>query len=311
MLPRLRSPIPLLVVVGPTASGKTALALRLAEVHNAEVITCDALQVRAGLPLLTAKPTVDEQMRVPHHLVGVFPTDQPATAAAYAELADQAILKLHKEGKNAILCGGTGLYLRAVCEGLVATPPSNPVWRSELSKKAHKIGVEALHAELQQVDPDTAARLGKTDYVRIERALEVCALTGKPLSVWHKEHQAERVRGPRYRSVRIGLDPGSPETRDRIAARVEKWLEEGLLEEVRLHLEHAGEMRFPPIGFAQVARFLRTETTREAMIAEIVQKTAQYARRQRTWFRAEKDISWYRDEKQVPQKEYLSAAPNT
>lgn len=313
---RLKSALPLWVIVGPTASGKSALALRVAETLGAEIVACDALQVRAGLPLLTAKPTEEESRRVPHHLISVFAADEPATAARYAELADAAIADIHFRGRRVVLCGGTGLYLRALCEGLVATPPADPQLRKTLRTEAEQQGIPALHARLMALDPDSAARIAPADYVRIERALEVQALTGRTLTDWHQEHQAQRSQGPRYQTVRIGLDPGPEPLRARIAERTRSWLASGLLEEVAsFHAEH-GPLRFPPLGYEQVLRYLAGELDEESLLREICQKTAQYARRQRIWFRSEPGIRWFSDGSEVSQHEvaqyaYLSPAPQT
>jgi len=283
------------VIVGPTASGKSALALRLAESLDAEIVACDALQVRAGLPLLTAKPTEEESHRVPHHLISVFAADEPATAVGYAELADAAIADIHSRGRRVVLCGGTGLYLRALCEGLVATPPADPQLRKTLRAEAEQQGVPALHARLMELDPDSAARIGPADYVRIERALEVQTLTGRTLTDWHQEHQAQLAHGPRYQTVRIGLDPGPAPLRTRIAERTRSWLENGLREEVAsFHAQH-GPLRFPPLGYQQVLRHLAGELDEESLLREICQKTSQYARRQRIWFRSEPGIRWFSD----------------
>ncbi len=297
---RLQTPIPILVVVGPTASGKSALAIRLAQRLNAEIVACDALQVRAGLPLLTAKPTERELAQVPHHLIGVFPIDEPATAARYAELADQAIAAIHKRGKHVVLCGGTGLYLRALCEGLVATPEADPALRKQLRSEADAQGVAALHNRLAEVDPQSAARIAPADYVRIERALEVHMLTGRTMTDWHRENQSERAEGPRYQTVRIGLDPGPEQLRVRISARTRGWHEQGLVEETLHCAREHGVLRFPPLGYQQVLRHLRGELSQEAMLIEIEQKTAQYARRQRIWFRSEPGIVWYKNGDDVP-----------
>ncbi len=297
---RPKTPIPILVVVGPTASGKSALAIRLAQFHGAEIVACDALQVRQGLPLLTAKPTDWEQSQAPHHLIGAFPIDEPATAARYAELADRKIAEIHSRGKQVVLCGGTGLYLRALCEGLVATPEADPALRRQLRAEADEQGIAALHQRLAAVDPASAARIAPADYVRIERALEVHILTGRTLTDWHRENQSERALGPRYKTVRIGLDPGPETLRKRISERTRGWLSQGLLDEVIDCQREHGELRFPPLGYLQVLRHLRKEISQEAMRIEIEQKTAQYARRQRIWFRSEPDIAWYKSGDEVP-----------
>lgn len=295
MSDRLRSQQTLVAVVGPTAGGKTELALRIAARVGGEIVGCDALQIRGGLPLLTAKPTQDELARAPHHLVGVLPPDEPATAARYAELADAVIADIVRRGRVPIVCGGTGLYLRALRDGLFAGPAGDRELRAQLRAEAGVRGVGALHAQLTVVDPAAAARIGPADYVRIERALEVYKLTGRPISDWQEDSRVELRRGPRYRIVHLGLDPGPEELRRRIARRAEAMLQSGVVAEVEAALAAHGLPRFPPLGFAEVERHLSGELTREALHAELVAKTAQYARRQRTWFRSEPMVRWATD----------------
>ena len=290
MTGRLVSARLLLGVVGPTAAGKSALALRLAEALDGEVVSCDALQIRAGLPILTAKPTAADEERVRHHLVGTLPIDQPATAAQYAAQADAAIAEIHGRDRSVIVCGGTGLYLRALRDGLFLGPGGDPALRAELRAVVAEHGLPALHARLQAVDPPAAARIAPADYVRIERALEVFQLTGRPISDWQADSQRERQRGPRYRMLLVGVDPGTTVLRTRITQRVEAMVTAGVVAEVEAALLAHGPLRYPPLGYEQVRRHLAGELPLPAMVAEIAQKTAQYARRQRTWFRSEPQI---------------------
>ena len=291
MTGRLLSPHLLLGVVGPTAAGKSALALQLAEALGGEIVSCDALQIRAGLPILTAKPTAAELMRVPHHLIATLPIDQPATAAQYAAQADAAIAEIQGRGRPVIVCGGTGLYLRALRDGLFLGPGGDPALRAELRAKVAEHGLLALHARLQAIDPAAATRIAPADYVRIERALEVFQLTGRPISDWQADSQRERQQGPRYRMLLVGVDPGPVVLRRRIAQRVEAMLAAGLLAEVEAALLAHGPLRYPPLGYEQVRRHLAGELSLPALATEISQKTAQYARRQRTWFRREPEVS--------------------
>jgi tRNA dimethylallyltransferase len=279
-------------VVGPTASGKTELALRLCEALEGEIVGCDALQIRAGLPILTAKPTPADQERAVHHLIGTLPIDEPATAARYAELADRAIDDILARGRLPVLCGGTGLYLRALRDGLFAGPTAAPALRAELRREAELRGIGALHAELTAVDPAAAARINPADYVRIERALEVFRLTGRPISAWQADSRAELRRGPRHRIVHLGLDPGPEVLRQRIRLRAEAMLAGGLRDEVQAALAQHGRLRSPPLGFTEVERHLSGELDEGALVAELTARTAQYARRQRTWFRSESAVRW-------------------
>jgi tRNA dimethylallyltransferase len=293
-------------VIGPTASGKSALALKLAAATGGEILGCDALQIRAGLPILTAKPTADELARHPHHLIGLLPLEQAASAAQYARLADAVIADLEKRNTPIILCGGTGLYLRALCDGLFAGPPADPVLRQSLKAEAQESGIAALHARLASLDPPTAQRLAPADYVRIERALEVHALTGRPLSAWLAEHQAERARGPRHRTLRLAIDPGTPELRSRISARARRMIDDGLVAEVAA-VKASGALRDPPLGYDLVAQHIDGALTLDAMCEALANQTWQYARRQRTWFRSEPQVTWYADADAVPIADIVAA----
>jgi tRNA dimethylallyltransferase len=295
----------IVAVLGPTASGKSALALRLAQALDGEIVGCDALQVRAGLPILTAKPTAADLAQCPHHLIGVLPLERAATAAHYARLADDVIAELERRGRPVILCGGTGLYLRALCDGLFDGPPADRTLREGLRAEAEQQGVAALHRRLGSIDPAAAARIAPADYVRIERALEVHALTGRPLSDWLAAHQAERAAGPRHRTLRIALDPGTDALRARIDARLQRMFDDGLLDEVAA-VKARGPLRDPPLGYDLVAQHLDGEISREAMCTAFSQRTWQYARRQRTWFRGEPAVTWYPDADAVPVAELVS-----
>lgn len=297
----------LIAVIGPTASGKSALALTLAEAAGAQVLSCDALQARAGLPILTAKPAPDELARVPHHLVGVWPVDQPATAAQYVQRADAVLAQLRERGTPAVLCGGTGLYLRALCDGLFEGPPADAAWRQRLRAEAEASGLAALHARLAAVDPEAARRIAPADYVRIERALEVHAQTGRPISELQRESQQRLAEaGPRYRVLRIGLDPGMERLRQRIEARARAMVEAGLVAEVEQALAVHGPLRFPPLGFDLAMRHLRGELTKEQLVADLARETGQYARRQRTWWKREPDVRWFADAADVPVAELVA-----
>lgn len=287
-------------VIGPTAAGKSSLALRLAELLGGEIVCCDALQVRAGLPILTAKATEAELQRAPHHLLGTFPCDQPATAAQYAKQADLAIADIARRGRAVILCGGTGLYLRALRDGLFAGPGGDPELRRELRAQAEREGISSLHARLVAIDPSAAQRIGPTDYVRIERALEVFTLTGRPISDWQKDSQVERAQGPRYDIALLGVDPGPEVLHRRIARRAAAMLDAGLVQEVRDSLQQDGSLKYPPLGYELVRRHLSGELSLAELQTELAQKTGQYARRQRTWFRKEPVAYWTPDPERVP-----------
>lgn len=307
---RLRTTGRVVVVVGPTAGGKSALALRLAEAMGGEIVNCDALQVRAGLPLLTAKPTAADQSRVPHHLYGTLPPSPAASAAQYAALADQTMQILADRRCPAILCGGTGLYLRALLDGLFEGPPKNPALRARLRAQVESEGLPALHARLAAVDPQAAARIAPADYVRIERALEIYEGSGKPQSHWFAEHAAQRALGPRYSTLGIALDPGVDEVRTRIGQRVDQMLAQGLLSEVAAQ-RATGILPDAPLGYDLVCQHLDGALPLADLRTQLAQQTAQYARRQRTWFRRDPSLTWYRDADQVPIADIAAAVRAT
>jgi tRNA dimethylallyltransferase len=196
------------------------------------------------------------------------------------------------------------LYLRALCDGLFDGPAASPILRARLKEEAREHGIAALHRRLAEVDAPSAARIGPADYVRIERALEVYELTGRPLSAFFAEHERERQRGPRHHTLRIGLDPGPMDLRARIAARVEHMLQAGLLQEVAA-VRALGPISDPPIGYDLCCRHLDGELTRAEFCEQLEQKTWQYARRQLTWFRKEPGVTFYPDADAVPVDEIV------
>lgn len=301
---RLQSAQVLLVVAGPTASGKTELALRLVEEfqrtgQDAEIVGCDALQIRAGLPLLTAKPTAADLARARHHLIGVLPTSPAASAAQYVDHAEAVLRDLADRRCIPVLCGGTGLYLRALFDGLFPGPAADPGLRERLRQEAQERGWPALHARLAEIDPQAAARIAATDPVRIERALEIYAQSGKTQSQWFAEHAEERAEGPRYHSLRLALDPGAEVGRARIAARAEHMFQAGVMDEV-VAQRARGPLPDPPLGYDLICQALDGDLTLDAARDQLAQQTAQYARRQRTWLRKEPDLTPYAAVEDVP-----------
>lgn len=284
---------PLICVVGPTAAGKTALAVELARWLDGEVVGCDASQLYVGLDIGTGKARPAEMSGVPHHLIDVAPPDHPIDAAAYARLADAAIASIHARGRRVVVCGGTGLYLRALVEGLCPAPPIDPAVRADLRARLAAGEVGALHAELAQVDPEAAARIGPADGQRIERALGVHRSTGRTLSAWQAEHTPT---APRYATVRVGLDRPRADLDARIERRVDAMFRAGFVDEVRglVQAGHGPELRsLQAIGYRLVAAALAGETTLDEARAQMKTATRRYARRQRTWFRALEGVRWF------------------
>jgi tRNA dimethylallyltransferase len=284
----------LIVLAGPTASGKTALAVELAEALGGEIVGADSVQVYRGLDIGSAKPTAEELRGVPHHLLDVADLDEPFDAARYVALADRAIAEVRARGRVPLVAGGTGLYLRALVRGLAAGIPSDPAVRAALNERSARGPEELLrmHAELSAVDPAYAARIHPTDPVRIVRALEVYAVSGEPISAHHARHQEE---APRYHALFLALDVPRPLLRERIAKRAGEMFARGWVEEVRAVLERGYSPDLKPLrslGYAEVVRHVREGVPREQTERDVVSATAAFAKRQRTWFRGEQGVTW-------------------
>jgi tRNA dimethylallyltransferase len=287
----------ILLVVGPTAAGKTALALALAEAANAEIVSADSQQVYVGMDIGTSKATAAERARVPHHVIDVVRPDEAMTAARWAQLADAAIADIGARGKHAIVCGGTGLYVRALLYGLFDGPPADATLRARLEAEADAApdGTASLWTRLQAVDPTAAARIDRRDRVRLVRALEVHELTGEPISA-HQERHDYKNAPLRYAARGIGLAPPRPELHRRIEVRVDEMLAAGLEAEVRA-LGAAGYdfglRAFSAIGYREMCAYLQGKLSLAEVAPTIKSATKRYARRQLSWFRTEPTVSWY------------------
>lgn len=280
-------PVRFLALLGPTASGKSALALAVAERTPAEIVACDSQQVYAGMNVGTAKPSDDERRRVPHHGLDLCRPDETFHAARWAGVARAAIHDVAARGRLPIVVGGTGLYYRALTAGLFEAPAPDPGLRARHRALAESEGIEALRARLVAVDPESAAAIGARDLVRISRALEVYEQTGQTIGALRRQAAAPRDLAP----VAVLLDPTLDVLRARIAARVQAMLAAGFLDEVQ-GLRQAGygtgSRPMHALGYQQLAAVLDGTTTLEAAAAEIARVTLAYARRQRTWFKKER-----------------------
>lgn len=280
-------------VVGPTASGKTALSLRLAERFSGEIVGCDSMQIYLGMDIGTAKATAEERARVPHHLIDLLPPDRPFSAADYADLALCAVRDITSRGRLPILCGGTGLYLEAARSGRhEGLPPVPDGVREALLREAEERGAAAMHAALREVDPISAAAIHPNNTRRVLRALEIYRTTGRPKS---ELDEASRLRPPAMELLVFGLFPTDRDVlRERIDRRVDAMVAEGLREEVAGLLSRGllpeGGTAAAAIGYKEYVAALRGELTEAEAIREIKVATHRYARRQLTWFRAVPDL---------------------
>jgi len=284
---------PLVVICGPTASGKTELALRLAERFDVEVVSADSRQVYRTMDVGTAKPNQQERALVPHHLIDVVDPDEDFTAADFVRQGREALRGIHAAGRLPLLVGGTGLYIQSLTEGLVSAPGGSSELRRELELRDQEEGDGALYALLQRHDPETAKRLPPADRVRIIRALEVFFLSGRPLSDWQRDHG---FRDRPYRLLLIGLQPEREALYARTDARAVAMLQQGLVEECRALLGRGyppGLKALQTIGYREVLQFLGGELDLEEALERIQRHTRRYAKRQLTWFRRDLRINWF------------------
>jgi tRNA dimethylallyltransferase len=282
-----------LVIAGPTASGKSALALDIAERFGGEIVNADSRQIYRYMDIGTAKPSVDEQRRAPHHLFDVATPDERFDAARYRHLARPAVTAIAARGKLPIVVGGTGLYIRALTRGLLAAPPAFARLRRSL------VGLEerrpgTLHRWCRRLDPRVAERVHPNDRVRLTRALEVTLTTGERMSEQQRRHGfAERLGTVLY----LVVDPGVEELKQRIRTRSADLFERGLVEEVRQLRERGYGLELPAlrsIGYFEAGQVLSGERSVAEATEDVVRSTERFAKRQRTWFRGEADAVWIR-----------------
>ncbi|MFP2902607.1 tRNA (adenosine(37)-N6)-dimethylallyltransferase MiaA [Corallococcus sp. 4LFB] len=278
--------MPLTVIAGPTASGKTALAIAWARAAGGEIVSADSQQVYRGFDIGTAKPSAEELAAVPHHLVSCVDPLAAFSAAEFQRRADAAIADIASRGRPVFVVGGTGLYLRVLLHGVVDAPGALPSLRAELEALAAEQGREAVHRRLAEVDPETAAKLPTQDLVRVVRALEIHAQTGVPASEFRRAHAFAPDRHPFQLYV---LDPPREALYAAINARTEALFARGLVEETRALLEqgYADAAPMRSVGYVQARAVVEGRMTREEAIADTAQETRRYAKRQLTWFRKE------------------------
>ena len=292
---------PIVVIVGPTAAGKSELAIRLAEAAGGEIVSADSQQVYRGMDIGTGKIGPNERRRVPHHLLDVADPDEAMTAGRFVELADRAIAAIADRGAAAVVVGGTGLYVRALTLGLSSAPAANEAVRARLRQDAKTDGVASLWDRLRAIDPESADAIHRTDGVRLTRALEIFELTGEAPSAHRRRHDHRRVP-LRYPVRFVGLAPPRPELDRRIDARAEAMIAGGLVDEVR-RLRSSGYA--PPlrsqraIGYAELHRHL-DGACGLGEASELIQRNSRrYARRQLSWYRGDARVQWYQAASEV------------
>lgn len=278
------------VIAGPTAVGKTDVGLLLAERWGGEIISADSSAVYRGLDIGSAKPTPDERRRVRFHLIDVADPSEVFTAARFRELALQAIADIQGRGKRVLIVGGTGLYLRVLLHGFsLAPPPADPEVRTRWRAEVERVGAPALHARLQQIDPDAAARIHPNDAMRITRALEVYEMTGTPISQWQLHADTELP------AIKTVLTMPRDLLYARIDQRVEKMIAQGMLQEVQMLLQSGYTPDQPALkglGYRHVIEYLQGRVSWDEAVRLWKRDTRRFAKRQITWFRKEPGVHW-------------------
>ncbi len=293
----------IIALCGPTAVGKTALSMSLAEQLGAEIVNADSVQVYRQLNIGAAKPSLEERARVPHHLIDLCEPDEEHNVGDFAARARATIADIHARGKHALVVGGTGLYLRVLIHGLVETPPPDEAIRARHQREAQAHGAPALHAQLATIDPELAARVHPHDLIRISRGLELWEQTGQTLSSMQRAHQFAR---PHYQALKLALVRPRAELYARVNARVDAMLEAGFIEECRaLYARYPRDARaLQSLGYRQLAPFIFEEQPLEDCVTQMKQLTRRYAKQQLNWLRGEPGVRWA----QAPQTDVSGAA---
>ncbi len=280
------------VIAGPTASGKTELAIHLAKHFSAEIVNADSMQVYRGMDIGTAKPTLEQRKRVPHHLIDVVNPDEEFNAAIYRELALDSIQNIWSRRKLCFVVGGTGLYIRALLGGLLYVPPKDPELRNRLRKEAQEQGLKELYKRLFEYDPEYAKLIHPNDRVRIIRALEIYYLTGKKNSELIKKHG---FRDSSLDALKIFLHISRKELYEKIDKRCTRMIESGLIEETRRLLVQGYSPELKPmqaIGYRQIVKYIQGEWSLKEALRRMQTDTRRYAKRQITWFKKEPEMIW-------------------
>ncbi len=285
--------LPLVVVVGPTASGKSALGVKLAERFRGEIVACDSTQLYRGFDIGTAKPGSFERCGIPHHLIDVLGPKDDATAGGYRQWAMRILEDLRQRKRLPVFTVGTGLYLRALLEGLADVPQRSEELRARLRASMEEHPPGHLHRVLKRLDPEAARKIAPADEQKLIRAVEICVLARKPISEVHRTGRAP-LEG--WRVIKVGLMPPREKLHERIHARTDAMLEQGWMREVQALLDSGPSEDSKPfdfIGYRELRAVLRGEITLEEARGAIQQATRRYAKRQLTWFRKEQGVRWF------------------
>ncbi len=300
---------PFICISGPTASGKTALSIALAQDLNGEIVSCDSMQVYRRMDIGTAKPTVEERQGIVHHMIDVADPQEDFSVSRYCAMADPIVEDILARGKTAIIVGGTGLYMDSLIRGNAFAPYPSTGRRQELEALAEEKGIEAVLRQLRAVDPESAQRLHPSDQKRIIRAMEVYLETGQTITA---HNQKTQLLPDKYAPIRLALeDEDRQDLYDRIDRRVERMLEQGLLEEIRALLDSGISPKataMQAIGYKEFVHALVGGGSVAAAAREVQQASRHYAKRQLTWLRRNENIHWLRRSKGMGSGEILSLA---
>ncbi|KKQ21450.1 MAG: tRNA (adenosine(37)-N6)-dimethylallyltransferase MiaA [Candidatus Staskawiczbacteria bacterium RIFCSPLOWO2_12_FULL_37_15] len=286
----------LIVVLGPTASGKTELSIKLAKKYNGEVVSADSRQIYRGMDIGTAKPTKKEMGTIPHWILDIKNPNEPYTVAEFKNDAIKIIRDIQKRNKLPILVGGTGLYIKAVVENLdIPRIGANPLLRQKIEKEAKKNGLDFVFQKLIKLDPEAAYIIDSKNPRRVIRALEITLLTKKPFS------QQRRSGKPLFDVLKIGVSTAKERLKEKIYLRVDKMIKEGLVKEVEYLVNKYGadQQAFDAIGYREIIKYINNKKPLGQVIAEMKINTWHYAKRQTTWFKKDKRINWVRNYKET------------
>lgn len=282
----------ILVITGPTATGKTGIAIELANRLEGEIISADSRQVYKLMDIGTAKPTEEQRQEVPHHLIDIVYPDQAYSAGLFARDAKNVIEQILNRRKLPIIVGGTGLYLKALTQGLFQGPGANMELREKLNQEAQAKGIEALYRELAGFDPQTASKISPKDRIRIIRAIEVYRLTGKSISCWQRKSSSDSSH---HRFVSFGIDMERNRLYERINQRIDKMMQDGFLAEVENLLRLGYSFELPALrtfGYLDMLEHIQGKVELQAAVDKFKQKTRNYAKRQLTWFSHQIRLTW-------------------